>query len=110
MHEEVEPAERLVDRRERLVDLLIARDVERKKQRVVQPGRQLSNVFFEALPLIRHSETSPRRRRRLRDGPRNRSFIGNADDQPELPRQIDHLGESVFRGGRYFFGNFAMTV
>ena len=90
MDDEVEAAELLVDRREHRVHLRVDGDVTGQDQRIVQCLGELADVLFETLALVGHCQTRAGRRRRLRDGPRDRALVRDADDEPRLSTQICH--------------------
>ena len=71
-------------------DLLIVADVARQDERVVERRRQLADVFFEPLAGIGQREARARGRRRLRDRPRDRSLVRDADDETVLSGEIRH--------------------
>ena len=79
--DEVEAAERRVDLLEHPRDLRVVGDVERQDQRIGQAFGQLADVFFEPLALVGQRDARAGRRGRLRDGPGDRSFVGDADDE-----------------------------
>jgi hypothetical protein len=60
VHDEIKPAELPIDRLEHVVDLGIHRHVARQDQRILQRCREVADVFFEPLSLIRHGEPGAR--------------------------------------------------
>jgi hypothetical protein len=57
--------------RSQIRDLLIARNVARHHQRLIQLRCELADVLLEPFALIRQREAGARRSRRLRDRPRD---------------------------------------
>jgi hypothetical protein len=82
--QEVESTELGLQRRSKRCDLLIAADVARQDERVVQLCCQLANVFFQSRAGVGEGEASPACLRGLSDGPRDRTFVGDTDDEAEL--------------------------
>ena len=66
-------------------------DVARQHQRVVERRRQLAHVLFEPLARIGQREPRAGRRRRLRDRPRDRPLVGDADDEAVFAGEIGHV-------------------
>ena len=60
------------------------RDVARQDERVVERRRQLADVFLQPLARIRQRQARARGGRRLRNRPRDRAFVGDADDEAVL--------------------------
>ena len=79
--DEVQAAEYLLATARDILNLIVAADVEREDQRIGEVRRQIADVFFQSLPLIRHGEPCAGVRNRLRDGPRDRPLVGDADDE-----------------------------
>ena len=65
-------------------NLRIVGDVAGKNQRVGQAGGQIADVLFEPLALIGDREPRAGRGRRLRDRPRDRALVRDADDEAGL--------------------------
>src|SRR5947207_1922688 len=82
------PAELPIERRGEIGELLIARHVARGNEWVLQRRRELADVFLEPPARIRQREARARRRGGLRDRPRDRSLVGDADDQSLFSRKI----------------------
>ena len=81
MHEEVEPAELALDLREHVRDLRIVGDVARQNQRIGEACGELAHVLLEPFALVGDREPRAGRGRRLRDRPRDRSLVRDADDE-----------------------------
>src|SRR5205814_2596144 len=81
-------------------ELLIARHVARCNEWVLQRRRELADVFLEALARIRQREARARRGGGLRDRPRDRSLVGDADDQSLFSRKIRQGLLRTFASGR----------
>ena len=84
VNDEVEAAECFAAPIRDVLDLLVAADVQGKDQRIGEVGRQLADVLLETFALICHGEPGAGVRNRLRDGPRDRPLVGDADDQAML--------------------------
>ena len=103
--EEVEPAVLLLDAGEHRVDLGVVLHVERQHERLRREGLgELVDVLFEA-PLIGEDERRARLGRRLRDRPRERPLVRDADDQAHLAREMQpwtrtDIGSSVHFAAR----------
>ena len=71
-------------------DLVVVGDVERQHQRLRrQRVGELADVLFEAA-LIGEDESGAALRRRLRDRPRQRTMVRDADDQSNFSREVRH--------------------
>src|SRR6185436_5100362 len=70
-----------VERRRERVDLLIARHVAGQDHRPVERRGQVADVLFEPLARVGQRQPRARRGRGLRDSPRNRPLVRDADDQ-----------------------------
>jgi hypothetical protein len=90
MHEKIQSAKVAIDRGKHLGNLPVVGHIAGKKQRVCQLCGELSHVFFEPLTLIGDGKARARGRCRLCNGPRDRSFVGDADDEPCLVGEIGH--------------------
>ena len=90
VHDEVQAANSRSIAANTLVDLRIVGDVARQDQRIGAARRKLADVLLEPFTLIRHGEPRARCGSRLRDRPRNRTLVGNADDETCLVREICH--------------------
>jgi hypothetical protein len=86
--EKIETAEFAIERRAEIGDLLIVGDVARRDERIGELRGELADVFFEPLARVREGEAGACGGGRLRDGPRNRSFVGDADDEAVLALQV----------------------
>ena len=90
MDDEVEAAEFLVDAAEHRGDVLVGADVARQhERRLCEPLREVVDVLFEAA-LIGEREPSAAIGRRLRDGPRERPFVGDANNESQFSSEITH--------------------
>ena len=88
---EIEPAELGVDALEHRLDVVVGADVARQdERRLGKSCRQLPDVFFEPA-LIGQRQARAARRHGLRDRPGNRTFVGDADDEAALAREIGHV-------------------
>ena len=84
VHDEVQSAEFLVDRRKHVVDLRVDGDVAGQNQRIGQRRREIADVLLEPFALVRHGEPGARGRSGLRDGPGDRPLVGDAHDEAGL--------------------------
>ena len=85
MQDQIEPAETFFHRCENTPDLVVAGDVAREDQGVRAKGAgEFLNVFLQSIALIREREFGPFAMPRLRDRPRDGTFIGHAEHDPEL--------------------------
>jgi hypothetical protein len=90
VHDEIKPAEVLFDSGEYRRNVFIGPDVARQHERRLRESlRQFVDVLFEAT-LIRERKARSPARCRLCDGPRQRSFVGDANDEAELASEVGH--------------------
>ncbi len=89
--EKVEAAELAIDCRCQVSDLLIARNVARQDERILERRREIAHVLFEPLARIGQRKARAGCLRRLRNGPRNGSLVGHADDEAEFSREVRHV-------------------
>ena len=80
MHERVEAAEVALDTGEDRGDLGVGADIARIEHRARQGRGQLLDVFLEALALVGEGQPHAGPGQRLRDGPRDRAFVGDTED------------------------------
>ena len=88
--QEIEAAEFAIERGAEVRDLLIVGDVARQDQRVVERRRELADVLLEPLARIGQRQARAGGRRRLRNRPRDRPLVGDADDEAVLAGEIGH--------------------
>ena len=69
MHHEVQAAEPAVHFLEHLRNLFIVGHVQRKDQRILKTGAELTDVFFQAFSLVGDRQSRPCIGGRLRDRP-----------------------------------------
>ena len=90
MDNEVQAAELLVDAAEHRRDVLVGTDVARQHQRRLREAlREVVDVLFEAA-LIGEREPGAAIGRRLRNGPRKRPFVGDANNESQFSSEITH--------------------
>ena len=90
MHHEVEPAEARLTPGGNLRNLLVARHVERQDQGVGQLLGQLLHVLAEPIALVGHRQASALRGDGFRDRPRDRTLVGDTDDQSGGAGELTH--------------------
>ena len=81
MNHEIEAAEGFVAAVGDVLDLRVVSDVERKDEGIGKICSQLAHVLFETIALIRDGEPRAGVGNSLGDCPRDRPFVGDADDQ-----------------------------
>ena len=81
MDDEVEAAEAPLDRANTSAICASSVTSQGRISGSVERRRQLAHVLFEPLALIRHRQPRAGARRGLRDRPRNRALVGDADDR-----------------------------
>ena len=101
VYEEVEPAELPIDRRSQLGDLLVARDVTRQEERLLERGGEIADVLFEPLARIGQRETRAGGSRCLGNRPGNRPLVGDADDEAVFPCEDGHWWSVPANSGRW---------
>jgi hypothetical protein len=92
VHEEVQPAEVSLDRFEHSGDLNVVGDIAREQQRILQRRRKVPYVLFQPFALIRDGEPCACSRSGLRDCPRDRTLVCNADDESGLAGELHAEG------------------
>src|SRR5262245_13749502 len=96
MHDEIKPAEVLLDSGKNGRDVLVGRDVARQHERRLRESlRQLVDVFFEAA-LICEGKARSAARSRLCNCPRQRSLVGDANDEAELTCEVGHEERAIY--------------
>ena len=90
MDHEVDAAERLATAGRDGGQLLVAGDIEREDQRVVQLAGQLAHVFLEPLALKCEREACASFGDSFGNGPGDRALVGDADDEPVKSGEVVH--------------------
>jgi hypothetical protein len=88
--QEVESAEFGVERGGKVGNVLIVLDVARQDERPIECGGEVADVLLEPLARIGQRQTCAGGRRRLGNGPGDRSLVRHADDQAVLPGKNGH--------------------
>jgi hypothetical protein len=90
VHHEVEAAVCLFDLRVNVRDLVVISDVQRRHHGLRRErSGQLADVLFET-SLVGEDEIGAELRGGLRDSPRQRAMVRDADDESNFPREIGH--------------------
>src|SRR5262249_61860238 len=89
------PAELRVDGAAELHDLLIARDVARHDEWLLERCAQLAHVLFESLARVCQRKAHAGLRESLRDRPGNRTLVGYPDNQSVFTRESGHGRQSA---------------
>src|SRR5207344_934824 len=69
------------------VHLVVARDIARQHEGIGQRCRELSHVLFETLALEGDGQRCARVSGRLRNCPRERSLVGDTNNEPDFAGQ-----------------------
>src|SRR5213078_808665 len=109
VNEEVElPAERLPRFVHDARDVLVGADFAGRDQRRVDRLRELAHALLDPLALIRERKLRATGRETARDRPRDRPFVGDAEDETALAFESGHGGRvygflATLRALRRFF-------
>src|SRR5919199_3875310 len=86
------PAERFADLGGDARDVVVRPDVALRHERRVHALRELAHALLDSLPLIRERKRRSAGRESARDRPRDRAFVGDAEDEPALAFESRHGG------------------
>ena len=83
MQEQIQFTEFFADAFENICDFVVLRHVAWQNQSIrAKSSREFRDIFLHALTLISEREFRAFARPRLRDGPRDGTFVGDAEDDP----------------------------
>jgi hypothetical protein len=90
VNEEVETAELAFDVRHEIANLPVVADVTWAHQRALEARGKIADVLLEPFPLIGQGQPRAGGSSCLRNGPRNRSLVGDPDDEAVFSSEIGH--------------------